>query len=662
WENLFDGQTAVDWETLGPFAVKDGLLVASSSGLAVTQKSYSDFDLEFEWRLTPGGNSGVYYRADAAAAGGIAAYPGTEYQLLDNAGHTDGNNPKTSAGALYGVLPASNDFTRPVGDWNASRITARGGHVEHWMNGQRIVTYDMESPEWKNALTEAKNPQIRTNVSRLSGQIMLQGHSGEIAFRKIRVRQFDVRSAATSGVRDALRFQGNPIKDYVELPPAIRFDDQQPGAAELWIERRQATRGTVMMLVGDGQLLYLQLTRGNKAQLVVVPKQQSESLSKAFHFSGGELPPGRIHLAASWNGKGGYHYYVNGTSYSSGQEHVFQFNEFRTSTIGVVSDEPQAPEPQFIDISQVRISTLDRYPKKFVPEQDLNADSDTLALYDFSQGSGDVLKDASGHGHDGKIIGANWVQTGEANEAQSPARQAGLHFDGVDDYVHVPSLEFTGAPLTMEAWITPDRDAWRDGGSGIIGWDWRARLSLDTRNGETGQSLFGQVWSPDKKATTTPTLHWGERSPGGQLRHVAMVINSDEFQLFQDGRRNSSGPAGLNGLFTQSTSGYSMDHFVLGAAMTAAIRDHKVTSYFAGTIHAARVSKSLRYRANFVPAELTSDADTIALYDFSQGSGDILKDISGHGHDGKIIGATWVKPAENDSDAAAGTAEKEAVK
>ena len=189
WTNLFDGTTTTGWKTLGPFQVEAGLLKASEHGVAVTEMSYDNFELELEWRVVAGGNSGVYYRANPEKLGTSYTFPGTEFQLLDNAQHPDGQNPKTSAGALYGVIPPEGTFTKPAGEWNTSRIVARGPQVEHWVNAQKVLSYDMDSDAWRQALTTAKNAVIATNAASRAGVIALQGHTGEIAFRQIRIRE-----------------------------------------------------------------------------------------------------------------------------------------------------------------------------------------------------------------------------------------------------------------------------------------------------------------------------------------------------------------------------------------------------------------------------------------------------------------------------------------
>ncbi|CAK9078782.1 Probable serine/threonine-protein kinase SCO3848 [Durusdinium trenchii] len=150
---------------------------------------YDDFELEFEWRIEKGGNSGVYYRSPGDQMVEVLAYPGTEYQLLDNDGHPNGGNPKTTTGSLYGIVAPSENALRPVGSWNESRIVADGAEVTHWLNGKPVVRYAIGSSEWKEALAVATNPRLRANVGRSTGAIALQGHTGEVAFRRVRIRK-----------------------------------------------------------------------------------------------------------------------------------------------------------------------------------------------------------------------------------------------------------------------------------------------------------------------------------------------------------------------------------------------------------------------------------------------------------------------------------------
>ena len=188
WTYLFAGADVSTWKSLGPFRVENGLLVASSQGMAITNHEFADFELEFDWKVSEFGNSGVYYRNPASSLTG-AATPGIEYQLLDNARHPNGQVPQTSAASLYGVIPPSSDVTKPPGEYNASRIMARGTVVEHWLNGVNVLTYDSSQADFlKAAQTTKIGPRFAAGQP-LRGPIALQGHTGTISFRKIRIRE-----------------------------------------------------------------------------------------------------------------------------------------------------------------------------------------------------------------------------------------------------------------------------------------------------------------------------------------------------------------------------------------------------------------------------------------------------------------------------------------
>ncbi|MEZ6056569.1 MAG: family 16 glycoside hydrolase [Planctomycetaceae bacterium] len=630
WTNLFDGTNATGWQTLGPFQVKEGLLIANGGGEnAISKDEYDNFELHAEWRIGSTGNGGIYYREEPSST--IQA--GNEYQILDDAAYQERQPPNMQTGSLYGLIAPTEAASRPIGEWNTTRIVCYGSKVEHWLNGKQVVKYDTSDDSWKQQLAASTFGGKERIGLHPTGRILLQGHTGEVAFRSIRIRRLDAPPFRPAGERFALRIQGNPIKDYVELPPAIRFDDQQPGAVELWIERRQAKRGTVLMLVGERQLMYLQLHKDNRVQLVVVPHEQPESLSKAYHFTGGELPEGRVHLAASWNGKGGYRYYINGTGYGSGQEMLFQYKEFPTSTIGILGDGPQDPEPQFVDISQVRISSRDRFPGKFTPEEEFSVDADTLALYRFDEGSGTVLHDSSGHGYDGKIVGATWVPAAPRHDpAATSASTGGLLFDGIDDRVELPLLSLGEGPYTVEAIVRGGTQSESNGailavndGKGLV------MLALDP----AGIPYLGRMRNDILESTfNTQTAGAASHRP----THLAGVWDGKAMQLYVDGQpaaRGISGNYQPKGIYGEQT--------LLGAVLQGREEATNHINPFRGEIFSLRVSTVNRYQEAFrPPTRLAPDADTIALYDFSQGSGDVLKDISGNGNVGKIVGAKWV--------------------
>jgi hypothetical protein len=222
WRLLFDGRTLAGWRGLGydtvptaHWVVVNGAIKKIPSGDVprvadgrplvggdlMTRDSFVDFELRWEWKVTPGANSGVKYNVSEAmsiAQGGAGTGGGPthsalgfEYQMLDDDRHEDGKLPSHRSAALYDLI-APNERTRlrPVGEWNRSRIVFRGNHGEHWLNGQKVVEYDLGSPDWE-AKVKASKFGAWPNYGRAKrGHIALQGdHEGSLAFRNIRIRE-----------------------------------------------------------------------------------------------------------------------------------------------------------------------------------------------------------------------------------------------------------------------------------------------------------------------------------------------------------------------------------------------------------------------------------------------------------------------------------------
>ena len=200
WRLLFDGRTTTGWrgfkKTDFPserWVVKDGALAHVKSAGAddhggadiVTTDTFSDFDLRFDWRISAAGNSGLKYFVTEEREGPIAH----EYQVLDDAGHPDGKvGPHRQTAAFYDVLPpAAGKPTRPVGQWNESRVLVRGTHVEHWLNGSKVLEYKLGSPEVKAAVANSKFKDVAAFGTKITGRILLQDHGDEVAFRNIKI-------------------------------------------------------------------------------------------------------------------------------------------------------------------------------------------------------------------------------------------------------------------------------------------------------------------------------------------------------------------------------------------------------------------------------------------------------------------------------------------
>jgi hypothetical protein len=200
WKLLFDGQTTNGWRgyarrdfPTNRWQIEDGCLCIEKtghvdSGDLVTTEKFGDFDLEFEWRISPAGNSGVKYYVKEGKTGHSGV--GFEYQVLDDNKNEDSlNGPERQAGALY-YLFAPNDqkHLKPVGEFNESEIIVRGNHVEHWLNGAKIVEFQLGSPELKAAIARSKFKNIKGYGEKIPTLILLQDHGDPVWFRSLKIR------------------------------------------------------------------------------------------------------------------------------------------------------------------------------------------------------------------------------------------------------------------------------------------------------------------------------------------------------------------------------------------------------------------------------------------------------------------------------------------
>jgi hypothetical protein len=193
---LFDGATLAGWHPFGKpgapasgWTVEDGALhhpAGAGGGDLVSDERFADFELEFEWKVASGGNSGVKYRfRDERELGSVL---GPEYQLLDDAAHPDAARPETSAAALYALFPALDKPLLPAGEWNRARIVSRGERLEHWLNGKRVLAATVGSPEWEARRAESKFSARPEFGHARPSPIALQDHGDAVWFRALKVR------------------------------------------------------------------------------------------------------------------------------------------------------------------------------------------------------------------------------------------------------------------------------------------------------------------------------------------------------------------------------------------------------------------------------------------------------------------------------------------
>jgi hypothetical protein len=200
WITLFDGKSTDAWRCFkgdsfpqGSWKVENGILKtvpgAENRCDIITKEKFKNYELELEWSVTPGGNSGVIY--NVSEEGDAVWHTGPEMQILDDEKHRDGQNPKTSAGALYALVAPTGKVLKPVGQFNRARLIVRGNRVEHWLNGRKIVSYQFGSQDLAKLIADSKFKDLPRFAKVSEGHVSLQHHGEEVWFRNVRIRRLD---------------------------------------------------------------------------------------------------------------------------------------------------------------------------------------------------------------------------------------------------------------------------------------------------------------------------------------------------------------------------------------------------------------------------------------------------------------------------------------
>lgn len=196
WQLLWNGRDLSGWKSNSPngdmnkgWKAVDGELVImarSGAGDIITDKRYHDFELSVDFKITEGANSGIKYFI------GENGSIGCEFQILDDENHPDakmGFNGNRRLGSLYDLIPADGWALVAKRDWNTARIVVRGNHVEHWLNGVKILEYEKNNDMWDTIVSHSKFAKVENFAGGDGGHILLQDHNDEVHYRNLKIRE-----------------------------------------------------------------------------------------------------------------------------------------------------------------------------------------------------------------------------------------------------------------------------------------------------------------------------------------------------------------------------------------------------------------------------------------------------------------------------------------
>ena len=204
WTALFDGKTTTGWhrylktDTNGWRADNGALTTDGKQGDLVSDKDYENFDLEFEFKVQAKGNSGVIYKILEDPQNNQPYHSGPEFQVIDDKGYEwrdkEGKlvqlNDNQLTGANYDMIPPADlSVVKSAGEWNKGRISVQNNHVEHWLNGKKVVEYEYGSDAWKAMVAKSKFSKWAYATPHAKGKIALQGHGDVAWYRNIRIKE-----------------------------------------------------------------------------------------------------------------------------------------------------------------------------------------------------------------------------------------------------------------------------------------------------------------------------------------------------------------------------------------------------------------------------------------------------------------------------------------
>ena len=199
WIHLFNGTSLKGWRTFqnkpsDSWLVQEGVLYCKGNQAPnqqradlITEEQFENFELSLEWKIAAGANSGILYLVSEKYP--ATHHSGPEYQLIDDIGYPAQLEDWQKTGANYAMNVPASDATKPAGEWNSTRIIVNQGHVEHWLNGKKVVAYQLWDENWQQNKANGKWKDMDSYGSVKSGHIALQDHGGEAWFREIKIRK-----------------------------------------------------------------------------------------------------------------------------------------------------------------------------------------------------------------------------------------------------------------------------------------------------------------------------------------------------------------------------------------------------------------------------------------------------------------------------------------
>ena len=196
WVLLFDGETTNGWRNYknreaDGWAVANGELYCKETGVTkradlITVNKYENYELLIDWKITPKHNSGIIYMV--TEDNGASYESGPEYQLIDDTGYPSKLSDKQLSGGNYDMHAPTAKVVKPVGEYNHTKIVINKGHVEHWLNGTKVVDYQLWTSEWEQLKAQSKWKDVKTYGMSKEGHIALQDHGGGVAFKNIKLK------------------------------------------------------------------------------------------------------------------------------------------------------------------------------------------------------------------------------------------------------------------------------------------------------------------------------------------------------------------------------------------------------------------------------------------------------------------------------------------